>query len=146
MWVDFVWIFRGYLCKRTWERPDWWESRACFRPVAVKQVKVDIRAGRLELRRFYREPDDLCVAIAKSKKEDAIESRTGCNDEEAASQERLDPIAYGYWGRQSGVCHRRDEFEHTALGSIGLSSRPTLGYRLVMVAPHDDAAKVKANL
>lgn len=100
LWVDFVGLFRGYLCKRTWERPDRWESRACFRPVAVKQVKVDIGARRLEIRRFYREQHSLRVAIAKSEQEDAIQSRTSCNDEEAASQERLDPIAYGYWGRQ----------------------------------------------
>jgi hypothetical protein len=58
----------------------------------------------------------------------------------------LIPLLTVTGGDKSGVCHRRDEFEHTALGSIGLFPRPALGHRLVMVAPHDDTAKVKAKL
>ena len=97
LWVDPVGLFRRYLCERTWESPDRWESRACFSPVAVKQVKVDVGTGRLKLRRVDREQDRFGVAVAKGEKEGTIQSSTGCNDEEAKPQECLDPIACGYW-------------------------------------------------
>lgn len=71
--------------------------RARFRPVAVKKVKVDIGATGLKLCRVHGEQDNLCVAIAEGDKEDAIQNCTSCDDEEAKSQECLDPITYGYW-------------------------------------------------
>jgi hypothetical protein len=61
--------------------------RASFRPVAVKQVKVDIGTRRLKLCRVHRKQDNLCVAIAEGDKEDAIQKGTNCDDEEAESQE-----------------------------------------------------------
>lgn len=74
--------------------------RASFRPVAVKQVKVDIRASGLKLCRVDRKQDGLSVAIAEGEKEDAIQNGTSRNDEEAESQECLDPITCGYWSRR----------------------------------------------
>jgi hypothetical protein len=119
--------------------------RARFRPVAVKQVKVDIGTSGLELFRVHRKQDNLCVAIAEGDKDEAIQNSTGCDDEEAESQKCLDPITYGYWysRRQSNVCRGRDELEPTrfgALGSVGTSLCLGLGQRLVILAPHGENA------
>lgn len=97
LWIDLVGFSRGYLCERTWQSSDWWELRVSLRPVAVKEVKVDVGAGGLKLCRVDREQDKLCVAIAEGDNEEAIQKGTSCDDEEAESQECLDPIAYGYY-------------------------------------------------
>jgi hypothetical protein len=72
LWVDLVGLYSGYVCEGTWKSPDRWESRACFRPVAVKQVKVDIGTWGLKLRRVQREQNGQREAVAKGEKEDAI--------------------------------------------------------------------------
>jgi hypothetical protein len=99
--------------------------RARFRPVAVKEVKVDIGAGGLKLCRVDREQDNLCVAIAQGDKEEAIQNGTSCDDEKTESQECLDPITFGYYNmRHSDTYHRSVAMKTLNTPDSGRSGEP----------------------
>ncbi len=55
LWVDPIRFSRGYLCKRTWKSLDRRKLGVSFRPVAVKEVKVDIGTRDFKFRRVQRE-------------------------------------------------------------------------------------------
>jgi hypothetical protein len=95
-WVDLVWLSGGDLRKRAWESADRRESRSGFSPVAVKQVKVDVGAWGFQLGRIKREQGRACVAVGEDE-EDAIQNSTSCDDDETASQESIDPVAWVRW-------------------------------------------------
>jgi hypothetical protein len=96
-WVDLVWLSGGDLRKRAWESADRRESRSGFSPVAVKQVKVDVGAWGFELGWIKREQGRACVAVGEGEEEDAIQNSTSCDDDETASQESIDPVAWVGW-------------------------------------------------
>ena len=70
---------------------------ACFCPVAIEQVEIDVSARCLKLRRINGGQGDLDIAVAKGKKQDTVEDSTKYDDDEAVVQECFRPIAQGNW-------------------------------------------------
>jgi len=136
----------------TEESPDRRESRVRFGPVEVKQVKVDVGARGLELSWINVEQETACVSIAQGKEQDAVKSGADCDDEQAASQEGLHPMAHhDDWERANQpfvgerVVQVGTDQILSARESRELLSSCCVGQRLVMMAPHGVRRRDEAN-